>query len=69
MGNAIRDVVKGGLSVKAAVAKYDIPRTTLRRYVKSCYDRTEEIDWNSPILEGASRLIPNCFKFWKYLRE
>lgn len=59
MRNALRDIENGGLSVKAAAVRYEIPRTTLRRYVAKIKDRRDEIDWNSPVLEGTPRLEPN----------
>lgn len=59
MRNAVRDVINGGFSVKAAAVKHNIPRTSLRRYVGKCQEKEEVIDWNSPILEGAPRLTPN----------
>lgn len=59
MRNALRDIENGGLSVKAAAIRYGIPRTTLRRYVAKIKDRRDEIDWNSPVLQGAPRLVPN----------
>lgn len=59
MRKAILDVVNGGSSVKAAAIKHSIPRTTLRRYLKKCNEKEDEINWNSPFLEGAPRLTPN----------
>lgn len=59
MRKAIYSIMEGGLSTKAAALRYDIPRTTLRRYLKKCQDHQQEIDWNSDILEGAPRLTPN----------
>lgn len=56
MRNALRDIENSGLSVKAAAIRYEIPRTTLRRYVDKIKDRREKIDWNSPVLP---RLEPN----------
>lgn len=57
MWNALHSIKNGGLSVKAASMKYNIPRTTLRRYVKKCENR--EIDWEDPTAEGIPRLTPN----------
>ena len=59
MRNAVSDVLNGGLSAKAAAIKHNIPRSTLRRYLKKCNDKADQIDWNSPFLEGAPRLTPN----------
>lgn len=35
---AVMDVLNGGLSAKAAAARYNIPRTTFRRYLRKCRD-------------------------------
>ncbi|KAL3284358.1 hypothetical protein HHI36_018522 [Cryptolaemus montrouzieri] len=59
MCDALRDVENNVLLVKAAAIRYNIPRTTLRRCVMRVKDERDEIDWNSPILEGAPRLYPN----------
>ncbi|KAL3276608.1 hypothetical protein HHI36_011980 [Cryptolaemus montrouzieri] len=59
MRDALRYVENGVRSVKAAAIGYDIPRTTSRRYVMKVKDKRDEIDWKSPILEGASRLQQN----------
>lgn len=59
MRRAIYEVMEGGLSQKAAALKYDIPRTTLRRYLKKCQENKDNIDLSSDLLEGAPRMTPN----------
>lgn len=38
MKTAVASVLNGGLAAKAAAARYNIPRTTLRRYLQNCRD-------------------------------
>lgn len=57
MRTAIHLKLTGGYSTKRAAEKCNIPRTTLRRYLKKCEGRN--IDFDSENLEGAPRLTPN----------
>ncbi|XP_072377979.1 uncharacterized protein [Diabrotica undecimpunctata] len=59
MRKAIYDVCEGGLSQKAAALKYDISRTTFRRYFKKWNENKNNLDWTSNVLEEAPRLTPN----------
>lgn len=54
MKTAVASVLDGGLSTKAAAERYDIPRTTLRRYIRKCRDA--DINWNEP---AFPRMRPN----------
>lgn len=66
MKTAVASVLNGGLAAKAAAARYNIPRTTLRRYLQKCRDAN--INWNDP---AFPRMRPNyeCRKIFTLKEE
>lgn len=60
---AVMDVLNGGLSAKAAAIRYNIPRTTLRRYLQKCRDHN--INLEEPVFP---RMCPN-YKVRKIFTE
>lgn len=55
MIEAVKSILKGGLSVKSAGIRFNIPRTTLSRYVRKCGD--QDINWEYGT--GIPRMTPN----------
>lgn len=57
--NALHRIFEGGWSVKRAASEFNIPRTTLRRYVAKYNQMEVDVDFARIDEEGALRLTPN----------